>query len=87
MDRDTHPEMFDRTKYFSATQLARLAGISRNTVCYWIAKNKLKAVKIGPFTKSRWFIDKNDAMEFLKVAPLSPEAEKALKWEPGLDKG
>lgn len=49
--------MFNRSDYYTAAELARLMGVSRQAVCDWIKAGKLRALRVG----HRLFVSKTDA--------------------------
>ena len=57
--------------YVTVTELARVLGVHRNTVIYWIGEEQVKAVRSGFAKKSRWLIPVEEARRVVKE--LTPQ--------------
>lgn len=57
--------------YVTVTELARVLGVHRNTVIYWIKEEQVNAVRSGLSKKSRWLIPVSEARRV--VGELTPQ--------------
>lgn len=71
--------------YYLATDVARILGVNKTTVCYWIKNKGLKANRVKYISQERLLIEHSDLLKWLEENPKRWTANRLEFYALGLE--